>query len=81
VEKIHEISWNQEAFANLVLPDNRKEQLKSLVEAHTRDIGFDDFIPEKGQGLGKKLSCFGDFKLTNHKVINLFGNPGVGKTR
>jgi hypothetical protein len=47
-----------------VLPSNRKDQLQSLVEAHTRDVGFDDFVPEKGQGL----------------VINLFGAPGVGKT-
>lgn len=64
VEKIKDIEWNQEAFANLVLPANRKDQLQSLVEAHTRDVGFDDFVPEKGQGL----------------VINLFGTPGVGKT-
>jgi len=64
VEKIQPIQWNQEAFDNLVLPSNRKELLRTLVEAHTQDLGFDDFISGKGQGL----------------VINLFGNPGVGKT-
>jgi hypothetical protein len=64
VEKILPIEWNTEAFENLVLPANRKELLRTLVEAHTRDLGFDDFVQGKGQGL----------------VINLFGNPGVGKT-
>ena len=64
VEKIQPIQWNSEAFENLVLPSNRKELLRTLVEAHTQDLGFDDFVSGKGQGL----------------VINLFGNPGVGKT-
>jgi len=63
VDKIQDIRWSQEPFFNLVLPDNRKEQLKSLVEAHTHEGGFDDFVVGQGQGL----------------VINLLGNPGVGK--
>lgn len=62
------IQWNDEAFSSLVLPRERKELLRSLIEAHGRSDaekgGFDDFIPGKGQGL----------------VINLFGPPGVGKT-
>lgn len=64
VEKIQPIVWNTEAFDKLVLPANRKELLQTLVQAHTQDLGFDDFVKGKGQGL----------------VINLFGNPGVGKT-
>lgn len=64
VEKISEIQWNDEAFANLVLPLGRKQLLQSLVEAHNQDLGFDDFVQGKGQGL----------------VINLFGPPGCGKT-
>ena len=64
VEKISDIQWNDEAFANLVLPSGRKQLLQSLVEAHNQDIGFDDFVQGKGQGL----------------VINLFGPPGCGKT-
>lgn len=64
MERIQPITWNTEAFDKLVLPSNRKEVLQTLIEAHTRDLGFDDFIKGKGQGL----------------VINLFGNPGVGKT-
>jgi ATP-dependent 26S proteasome regulatory subunit len=65
ISKIEPIVWNEEAFANLVLPDDRKMLLQSLVEAHNADAeGFDDFIKGKGRGL----------------VINLFGPPGVGKT-
>ncbi|KAJ3792852.1 P-loop containing nucleoside triphosphate hydrolase protein [Lentinula aff. detonsa] len=64
VEKINDVNWNQDAFANLVLPEDRKHLLQSLIEAHHGKIGFDDFIKGKGQGL----------------VINLFGPPGVGKT-
>ncbi len=64
LELISPIVWNEEAFRNLVLPDGRKNLLQSLVEAHNMDIGFDDFVRGKGDGL----------------VINLFGPPGVGKT-
>lgn len=65
VEKILPIEWNEEAFANLVLPSDRKMLLQSLVEAHNAELsGFDDFIKGKGRGL----------------VVNLFGPPGVGKT-
>ncbi|GJE84501.1 ATPase family AAA domain-containing protein [Phanerochaete sordida] len=66
VEKVSEIQWNDEAFANLVLPPGRKSLLLSLVEAHQINRGddFDDFVKGKGHGL----------------VVNLFGPPGVGKT-
>ncbi|KAF8636274.1 hypothetical protein AX17_003665 [Amanita inopinata Kibby_2008] len=64
VDQVKEIQWNDEAFKNLVIPSDRKNLLQSLVEAHHKGIGFDDFIKEKGQGL----------------VVNLFGPPGVGKT-
>ncbi|CAA7269692.1 unnamed protein product [Cyclocybe aegerita] len=64
VEKITDVDWNKDAFANLVLPEDRKNLLQSLVEAHHKEIGFDDFIKGKGHGL----------------VVNLFGPPGVGKT-
>jgi len=64
VELIEDVDWNQDAFANLVLPPGRKQLLQSLVEAHHRGLGFDDFIKGKGHGL----------------VVNLFGPPGVGKT-
>jgi SpoVK/Ycf46/Vps4 family AAA+-type ATPase len=64
VEKIDDVDWNTDAFANLVLPGDRKHLLQSLVEAHHKEVGFDDFIKGKGHGL----------------VVNLFGPPGVGKT-
>ncbi|KAF7986681.1 hypothetical protein HWV62_20186 [Athelia sp. TMB] len=65
VAHVQPITWNTDAFANLVLPAGRKMLLQSLVEAHNAELsGFDDFIKGKGRGL----------------VINLFGPPGVGKT-
>jgi hypothetical protein len=65
VENILPIEWNEEAFADLVLPSDRKMLLQSLVESHNAELNrFDDFIKGKGRGL----------------VVNLFGPPGVGKT-
>lgn len=66
IDLVEEIVWNDAAFANLVLPEEKKSLVEALVTAHgAKDrIGFDDFIVGKGQGL----------------VINLFGPPGVGKT-
>ena len=63
VEKIQDVEWSEDAFDNLVLPHGHKHLLRSLVEAHHKEIGFDDFIKGKGQGL----------------VVNLFGPPGVGE--
>ena len=64
VQHITPIEWNPETFEGLVLPADRKNLLRSLVEAHDSDSVFDDFVRGKGQGL----------------VISLFGPPGVGKT-
>ncbi|KAJ6587644.1 P-loop containing nucleoside triphosphate hydrolase protein [Mycena vulgaris] len=64
VTKVLPVTWNDEAFANLVLPADRKTLLRSLVEVHHEEAGFDDFVKGKGAGL----------------VVNLFGPPGVGKT-
>lgn len=64
VELVSEIAWNDESFAGLVLAADRKNLLRSLVDAHNADVGIDDFVQGKGQGL----------------IINLFGPPGVGKT-
>lgn len=65
VDHISSFTWNDEAFANLVLPRDQKSIIKSLVEAHGTGLsGFDDFVEGKGKGL----------------IINLFGNPGVGKS-
>lgn len=64
LESIQPIQWSDEAFTNLVLPPGRKHMLQSLVDTHSSDRGFDDFVIGKGHGL----------------VINLYGPPGVGKT-
>jgi len=66
VDGVQSFTWNDEPFTNLVLARDQKSLILSLVEAHTQGIsqGFDDFVQGKGQGL----------------VINLFGNPGVGKS-
>lgn len=65
VENISSFEWNDEPFENLVLAGDEKKLVQSLVETHDAgDLGFDDFVHGKGKGL----------------VINLFGNPGVGKT-
>ena len=67
INHISPIDWNEEVFAGLVLPEARKNLLRSLIEANGKlnEGGtFDDFVRGKGQGL----------------VINLFGNPGTGKS-
>ena len=64
IDKLSEIEWETEAFSNLIIPEDRKTLLRSLIEAHNAGSVFDDFIKGKGRGL----------------VINLFGPPGVGKT-
>lgn len=65
VESVTTFEWSNEPFENLVLPPAQKMLVKSLVEIHSKDsTGFDDFVKGKGRGL----------------IINLFGNPGVGKS-
>ena len=64
VQKIADISWNDDAFPNLVMDNQRKDLLHSLIEAHDEKTGLNDFILGKGHGL----------------VISLYGPPGVGKT-
>ncbi len=66
VERVEHFSWNDEAFEQLVIPAKNKLVLKTLVESHNAGSSrkFDDFVTGKGHGL----------------VINLFGNPGTGKS-
>ena len=52
IDKVDDFEWNEEAFANLVLPPAKKTLIQALVEAHAQKrIKFDDFIAGKGQGL------------------------------
>ena len=66
VSNITEVPYNDTAFHGLVLPENQKKLISSLVERqdHQRDDGFDDLIRGKGRGL----------------IFLLHGPPGVGKT-
>lgn len=65
VDNVKNFKWSDEPINNLVLPPTTKSLVKALVERHAAsNHSFDDFVNGKGQGL----------------VINLFGNPGVGKT-
>jgi hypothetical protein len=65
VNDLQEMTWNDEAFEKLVLPNGEKDLAWSFVENKILSQGqFDDFIPDKGRGL----------------IILMFGPPGVGKT-
>ena len=44
VDLIKTFEWNDQAFERLVLPPTQKALIKSLVESHKADDGFDDFI-------------------------------------
>lgn len=65
IAHVRDITWNDAAFPNLMLPSKYKSLVLSFVEgqiAH-RHV-FDDIIEGKGQGV----------------VMLLVGNPGTGKT-
>ncbi|RFU78510.1 p-loop containing nucleoside triphosphate hydrolase [Trichoderma arundinaceum] len=65
VEEMKDIVWNDDAFANLVLPGDEKELAWSFIEnKNFASAGFDDFVTDKGRGI----------------IILMFGPPGVGKT-
>lgn len=65
VSNIKEINFMSDAFDRLVLPQNIKTLIRSLVVTKPEtDKHFDDFIEGKGKGI----------------VILLHGPPGVGKT-
>ena len=65
VNGIKDVTWNEEAFDSLVLPNDEKELLLAFAEGQANPkASFDDFIQGKGKGI----------------VILLNGPPGVGKT-
>jgi hypothetical protein len=65
MDYIEEIDFNTSAFENLVLSQDKKTMVASLVQSF-RGAGaaFDDFVDGKGKGL----------------IFLLYGPPGVGKT-
>jgi hypothetical protein len=49
VMDIQEISWREDAFQRLVLPQNEKDVLLAFISRPDQDEDFiDDVIPEKG---------------------------------
>ncbi len=66
VSGIYDVEWNEGAYDSLVLPENHKSIVKSLVTSHKFSAAknIDDVISGKGKGL----------------VAVLHGPPGTGKT-
>ncbi|KAI1414769.1 P-loop containing nucleoside triphosphate hydrolase protein [Hypoxylon sp. FL1857] len=66
VDDLEDVTWNDQAFDKLVLPNNEKEMALAFVEGKRRSkkYNFDDFIQNKGRGM----------------IVLMFGPPGVGKT-
>ncbi|KAL3442972.1 hypothetical protein BJX65DRAFT_312274 [Aspergillus insuetus] len=67
IERLQPVQWNDDIFNKLVLPNERKVFLLSLVRSRRTSSAkteFDDFVQNKGKGL----------------VGLLAGPPGVGKT-
>lgn len=63
---IRDITYNDDAFGSLVLPDDKKMTVRALVESHKFHAAkaIDDVVQGKGRGL----------------VFVLHGPPGTGKT-
>lgn len=66
VTDITEVAYNDKAFHGLVLQEQSKKLISSLLERqdYQQEDGFDDLIQGKGKGL----------------IFLLHGPPGVGKT-
>ncbi|KAL1600811.1 hypothetical protein SLS60_007199 [Paraconiothyrium brasiliense] len=65
IDSVCDITWNDDAFASLVAPQEQKDLILSFAESQVKSRDdFDDFIQGKGQGI----------------IMLLAGPPGVGKT-
>ena len=65
IASVKDITFNDDAFESLVLPQDHKELILALTESQTKYKGsFDDVIQGKGKGM----------------IMLLSGPPGVGKT-
>ncbi|KAJ4361057.1 uncharacterized protein N0V89_001626 [Didymosphaeria variabile] len=65
ISSVCDITWNEDAFASLVAPQEQKDLILSFAESQVKSRDdFDDFIQGKGQGI----------------IMLLAGPPGVGKT-
>ena len=84
VENVKPIEWNEEAFEGLVLASDRKDLLRSLVDAHNADLGFDGWQPPSIlQADGAKecavelYSMTKSFSMAGWRVAFMVGNPEV----
>lgn len=64
VDRIRDISWNKEAFASLILPEQKKQLIHALETVHMATNQMSDIIEGKSNGL----------------IILSHGSPGSGKT-
>lgn len=64
LKRIADIEWNASIFDYLVLSEERKHLIRTLVQAHVAQTStFDDFVKDKGKGI----------------IGLLTGPPGVGQ--
>ena len=83
MENVEPIEWTDEAFKNIAICPDRKLLVQSLVESHSRNRTFDDFV--QGKGLGLVINLFGAFDYATLLFLMnsnpcITGPPGVGKT-
>jgi hypothetical protein len=67
ISELREITWKEDPYLSLQLPEDKKVLIKSLVHGFcetSSDDGFEDIIEGKGRGL----------------IFLLHGEPGLGKT-
>ncbi|KAK7917542.1 hypothetical protein PG985_011150 [Apiospora marii] len=64
VEQVEDIQFRDDAYDNLVLPEDQKELIMAFSESQLKGSVFDDVISGKGKGV----------------ICLLSGSPGVGKT-
>jgi hypothetical protein len=65
VDSVSDIIWNQNAFENLVLPEDQKELILSFAESQILyKQRFDDFVSGKGKGIIMLLSGVSSIKLS-----------------
>jgi ATP-dependent Lon protease len=65
VDRITDVTWNKDAFKQLAIPEEIKEQIQALVTAQNRPLHM---VPDIIAGKGNSL------------IILLHGAPGTGKT-
>ncbi len=66
VNNLQDVSWMDAPFQHLVIPDDKREIVRSLIEVHScykKHLLLSDVVQ------GKSSGC----------IIALYGNPGCGK--